>query len=210
MIGETIETSRKSPIDLYLKWVWFKDEKKELDGEEVTVKKGIHKFEFFDKILEKKIYANPVDFIVLEDMAVSITGFNQLKNCGIYSNHIRSSKNEEFNVMLQNGEKLISGIYADIKDDLISYGGKFTRDLLVLQDGCIRDYQFTGSTLKQLNDSLVGIDLNKYKLEFDGFEEKTTGSIKYSVPKWKQGKEINKEEREEVNAKVEILKEYFA
>ena len=41
------------------------------------------------------------------------------------------------------------------------------------------------------------------------YEDFPDGEIPYSIPRWKQGKEITKEERNEAIAKVEILKEYF-
>jgi IMP dehydrogenase/GMP reductase len=79
----------------------------------------------------------------------------------------------------------------------------------VLESGMINSYQFKGSAMFQVNEALKTIDTNNYKVEYDGVENKKKGSISYSVPLFKQGKEITKEERNEAIENVAILKEYF-
>jgi hypothetical protein len=85
-------------------------------------------FKYYDKEKEKIVPVKlPFTFIVL-DQTYTIRGYNKKKQTGIYSNEIRDTREEQFDVKYFDGnEKIARGFWSDIKDKVGSkaVGGKF-------------------------------------------------------------------------------------
>lgn len=76
----------------------------------------------------------PFKFIVLDTLSF-IGGFNEPLNSGIWSNEIRSTRDEKLTVRTSKGV-LVEGYYADIKGDIAKDGGKFGNSVYIAyQDG---------------------------------------------------------------------------
>ena len=185
----TVQTERKqSPIENHLEW-----------------KSKLSQFEMYVKDMQQKVTLLPNTFILLDDR-FTVKGWDDKANSGIWSNSIKRLDQEELKIYSKNG-LLYEGLYN--REKIESFGGKAYKELIVLEWGLVNSYEFKGAAMFQVNESLKTIDTNNYVVEYDGVENKKKGSVSYSVPLWKQGKEITKEERNEAIAKVEILKEYF-
>lgn len=131
-----------------------------------------------------------LDFVLL-DIRSGITGWNNETESGIYSNYVLNSKEEELVVNIGKGQK-ITGLYADIKDEIEKVGGKFANFVFVIAE-INGDYQllrltFTGTGLQtfsefrnsvgrgELYDSVIRLSKNP--------DKKSNGAVKYFVPKF--------------------------
>lgn len=73
-------------------------------------------------------------FIVLDTLSF-VGGYNDSTESGIWSNEIRSTRDEKLTVRTRKGI-LVEGYYADIKDQIKSDGGKFGNSVYIAyQDG---------------------------------------------------------------------------
>ena len=186
----TLQTERKqSPIEYTLEW-----------------KSKESQFEVYIKDIQQKKLLTPETFILLDDR-FTVKGWSDKANSGIWSNSIKRLDHETLKIYDKNG-LLYEGLYN--REKVEAFGGKAYKELVVLETGGINCYQFKGAAMFQVNEALKTIDTNNYVVEYDGVENKKKGSVAYSVPLFKQGREITKEERNEAIAKVEVLKEYFS
>lgn len=98
----------------------------------INFKADSGKFVYWDKQASANVELEELKFVLL-DTRSSITGWSDSESSKIYSNLVRSTKNEQFNV--RSGKTVIaSGLYSDIKDSVIKAGGKFCVQLFALDD----------------------------------------------------------------------------
>lgn len=182
---------------------WF-----EWDSDKSTIK-------HYDKEEKKHIHHKlPFTFLVL-DQTATITGYNEQSESGIYSNEVKSTKNDKLNVKAFKGGVLANGLYADIKDSVKSQGGKFTSNVYIAYKegkqyalGCI---QFKGASLQSWSDfskNHRGSIMTK-AIEIASFDKGKKGKVEYTTPAF-----TLRDASEEANDKaVEMdkqLQEYFA
>lgn len=88
--------------------------------------KGI--FTYWDKEAKQNVEVPyPIKFVNVLERA-TITGFSSEHRCNIKCNEVKSTKNEQFRVgyWKDGTSDFANGLYKDIKDDVVSKGGKFT------------------------------------------------------------------------------------
>lgn len=181
---------------------WF-----EWDSDKSTIK-------YYDKEDKKHIHHKlPFTFLVL-DQTATITGYNEQSQSGIYSNEVKSTKNDKLNVKAFKGGVLGNGLYADIKDAVKSQGGKFTSNVYIAYKegkqyalGCI---QFKGASLQAWSDfskNHRGAIMTK-AIEIASFDKGKKGKVEYTTPSF-----TLRDASEEANDKaVEMdkqLQDYF-
>lgn len=139
----------KSPIEKYINY-----------------KGGNGIFYYYDKDLKETVELESLSNFILLDVRVSITGYNQDTKSNIFSNMVKYLYSEELRISTYENKKkvpLSTGIYADIKNEIKGYNGKFTNNIIGLMDlgkGYeIVDLQLTGAS------NMAWINLvNKYNI----------------------------------------------
>jgi hypothetical protein len=92
--------------------------------------KGV--FQYYDKDTEKNIELPlPLYFIVLDQLS-TVTGFSERLGCGIYSNEVRSTKNEVLHVKSFKSGVHISGLWNDINDEVKAAAGKYCKTVYAM------------------------------------------------------------------------------
>jgi hypothetical protein len=173
-------------------------------------------FTYYDKDEEKKIEIPlPIYFTVLDELN-TISGFNEKFSCGIYSNEVHFTTSEVLRVKTFKGGISITGLYKDIRDNIVAIGGKFAKSVYALMINPDKttefvNFKFKGAAFSAWLDKkfnpltcIVGI--------VDFVEEKK-GKNTYLVPVFKQFKltdEIDAEALHYDEILQAYLKEYKA
>ena len=181
---------------------WF-----EWDSDKSTIK-------YYDKEEKKHIHHKlPFTFLVL-DQTATITGYNEQSQSGIYSNEVKSTKNDKLNVKAFKGGVLGNGLYVDIKDAVKSQGGKFTSNVYIAYKegkqyalGCI---QFKGASLQSWSDfskNHRGAIMTK-AIEIASFDKGKKGKVEYTTPAFTL-RDASEEANEKAVEMDKQLQEYF-
>ena len=196
-ISHTSEKSNSSnnPTKRYLDW-----------------KSNNKSFEYYDKEAGEKVSVElPLKFVFLQHYH-TVKGWHDASQSGIYSNEVFYIGSEEMNVKSFKGGSIASGLYKDIKVDLMNAGAKYHRSVYVmLEDGTIANISMKGAVVKEWSDF---IDVNKSLVDTKWVEVSSTkdqkkGSIKYSTPEFKLGGDLNPNDIKNADRSAEMLKEYL-
>jgi hypothetical protein len=196
-ISHTSEKSNSSnnPTKRYLDW-----------------KSNNKSFEYYDKEAGEKVSVElPLKFVFLQHYH-TVKGWHDASQSGIYSNEVFYIGSEEMNVKSFKGGSIASGLYKDIKVDLMNAGAKYHRSVYVmLEDGTIANVSMKGAVVKEWSDF---IDVNKSLVDTKWVEVSSTkdqkkGSIKYSTPEFKLGGDLNPNDIKNADRSAEMLKEYL-
>ncbi len=113
----------------------------------ITWKSSTKSFSAYDLVQKVTVDLPSNQFTVVAE-TITIAGFNQEQNLGIFSNEIKNTKTEKLIVRTKNGI-LIEGFYTDIKDKLKLLGGNFANNVyVVLKSGETAYIQLSGAPLK--------------------------------------------------------------
>jgi hypothetical protein len=174
------------------------------------------KFYYYDKEEKVKIEIPlPIYFTVLDELS-TITGFSEKHGCGIYSNEVHSVAKEVLRVKTFKGGESITGLYKDIRDNIVAIGGKFTKSVYSLMINPDKSTEFLNFKFRGISFSAwmdKGFDPMKSIVGIVGFEEGKKGKVTYQVPVFKAFKltpEIDEEALRYDQILQEYLKEYFA
>lgn len=146
----------------------------------------------------------PFSFVWLTDVT-SFTGYNELEKASIYSNEVLNDSDlkelfpratKEQLVMYKTlkakmgKETLATGLYADIKDAVVSKGGKYCKPvygLLITDEGTeiVRLLMSGGSIESWIPFSKNKGGLMNNAISCCGSEEREKGSVQYEIPKFK-------------------------
>ena len=196
-ISHTSEKSNSSnnPTKKYLDW-----------------KSNNKSFEYYDKEAGEKVSVDlPLKFVILQHYH-TVKGWHDASQSGIYSNEVFYIGSEEMNVKSFKGGAIASGLYKDIKVDLMNAGAKYHRSVYVmLVDGTIANVSMKGAVVKEWSDF---IEVNKSLVdtkwvEISSAKDQKKGSIKYSTPEFKLGGDLNSDDIKNADRSAELLKEYL-
>lgn len=196
-ISHTSEKSNSSnnPTKKYLDW-----------------KSNNKSFEYYDKEAGEKVSVDlPLKFVFLQHYH-TVKGWHDASQSGIYSNEVFYIGSEEMNVKSFKGGAIASGLYKDIKVDLMNAGAKYHRSVYVmLEDGTIANVSMKGAVVKEWSDF---IEVNKSLVdtkwvEISSTKDQKKGSIKYSTPEFKLGGDLNSDDIKNADRSAELLKEYL-
>ncbi len=169
-------------------------------------------FTYWDKASSSnKKVALPFNMIHLADMS-TIKGWHDASSSGIYSNEVKSTKNEELNVRAFKGGELIKGLYRDIKDRVNALGGDYHASVYGFINGEIVNISLKGAALKAWSDFATenrSSFLGSY-IAFTGALDAKKGSVKYSVPVCEKGGAISAKDNEASELAHSKLTDYFA
>lgn len=171
-------------------------------------------FKFYNKEKgQDELLKLPLKLVHLDEMA-TIKGFHDESNSSLYSNEVRSTVNEILNVRSFKTGEIVSGIYADIKTKIQSAGGKYNKSIYFFHNGDIINLSLQGAALQAWAEFTKDAKKNKSLLDnyilIDAAADMKKGSIKYSIPVFKIGSTIAKEDAKSSDASYDILNAYFA
>jgi hypothetical protein len=172
-------------------------------------------FCYYSKEEEKSTpFALPFRFLCLKFM-YSITGYNEANRQGIYSNEVKDSRLEHFRVKLRDGSYLNSGLYSDIKDDLVKAGGKFTRSIYAITPkGVVVNIRLKASQMQSF--SSIEKFGNRWRdewIQVSSFENKVYKAgdkeVNYTVPVFQFGGSINQADATNADKAYSLISDYF-
>jgi hypothetical protein len=196
-ISHTSEKSNSSnnPTKRYLEW-----------------KSNDKNFSYYDKDAAQKVSVDlPLKFVFLQHYH-TVKGWNDASQSGIYSNEVFYIGSEPMTVRSYKGGEIASGLYKDIKTDLVNAGGKYHRSIYVmLEDGTISNLSIKGSVVREWSEFM---ETNKNLIDNQWVEIKSSkdqkkGSIKYSTPEFTLGKVLTSKESDMANSSASELKIYL-
>ena len=192
--ADAYRTTVESPVKKYLSW-----------------SSNDKCFNFYDKeTKENKKLTLPLTLIHLDEMS-TVKGWHDSSASGIYSNEVRSTKNEELNVRAFKGGDLVKGIYQDIKLKIQSLGGHYCVSIYAFVDNEIVNISLKGSALMAWSDftkdnrkSFLG-----NVIEIKTAAEGKKGAVKYTTPTFTLGGAISLDVSEKAEVAYDSLKEYL-
>lgn len=192
--ADSYRTQTESPVTKYLTW----------SSENKC-------FSYYDR--EKKENVNvklPITFIHLDELS-AIKGWHDASSSGIYSNEVRSTKNQELNVRSFKGGELVKGIYQDIKLRIASFGGHYVCSLYAFMDGEVVNISLKSSSLmvwsdfsKENRKSFAGTTI-----QVASFTDGKKGAVKFSTPLFTLGKPISLTDNEKSEEAYTLLQAYI-
>jgi hypothetical protein len=143
-------------------------------------------FQYWDKNLKKNIRPElPIKFIVLDELS-TIKGFSDAHQAGIYSNEVRSIKNQILNVRIFKAKTQIVGRYDDIKGRVKEEGGKFCKSVYAAlingEELELVNFQLTGAAFKSWCDK--NVDTSKEGVVVSTTTNAKKGKVEYKIPNW--------------------------
>jgi hypothetical protein len=144
-------------------------------------------WKYWDKEEEKQVFIDlPIFFIVLDQLS-TIKGFSDEHNCGIFSNEVKYLGKEVLKVRSFKGGISITGKYSDIKGEVKSAGGKFTKSIYALmidKEGDnheIVNFQLSGAAFSAWMDFKFSAQQHIVSITDEIIKEKK-GAISYYKP----------------------------
>lgn len=192
--ADAYSTQVESPVKKYLSW-----------------SSNDKCFTFYDR--EKKenvLLPLPLTFIHLDELS-TIKGWHDASSSGIYSNEIRSTKNQELNVRSFKGGEVVKGLYQDIKLRIQAAGGHYCASIYALLNGEVVNISLKGSALmgwsdfsKENRKSFLGSTIEVAKTL-----EGKKGAVKFYTPVFTIGKPISLSDNERAEEEYDNIKAYL-
>lgn len=153
-------------------------------------------FMYYDRELkiDRKVEL-PITLVYFDSFA-SIKGFHDPSQSSIYSNEVKSTKNEILTVRSFKVGDLVSGLYQDIKSKVDDLGGHYNASIYAMLDGEIVNISMKGAVLQHWSD-FGKANFKKFltnEILINTHLDAKKGSVKYSVPVFELGGEISKED----------------
>jgi hypothetical protein len=183
----------QSPVTKYL--TWSSDEKG---------------FKVFDKKAEgKSVMALPIKFIHYDEFS-TIKGWDENAKAGIYANEVKNTKAEVLTVRTKN-RVIAEGFYQEIKPTVNAAGGDYHVSLYAELGGEIVNFALKASALGAwstfANDNRKKLLTNYVKVT--GSKEEKKGAVKYHVPVFEIGDEIEANVSKSSDEKYDGLALFF-
>lgn len=164
---------------------------------------GEGKINYYDKEKEEQITVPfPFTFLVLDELN-GVTGFSEKDRSGIWSNDVRDMRKEELIVRSKSGI-LARGLYANIKAEIVSKGGKYTKQIYIAykdESGelVIGHFKASGAALTAWIELTKKLDVYKAAVVISGAKKAKKGATTYYVPVF-EGQNVGKSTEEAANA----------
>lgn len=166
-------------------------------------------FSYYDKASGDNIAVElPLRFVFLQHYH-TIKGWNDSTQTGIYSNEVFYIGKENLNVQTFKGKKIASGLYKDIKPDVVAAGGKYHRSVYVmLEDGSIANIALKGAVVKEWSDFMEASRnlIDNQWVEVTSTKDEKKGSVKYSVPVFSLSKPLTVDQSNQADSAAGALK----
>jgi hypothetical protein len=205
MSFRTLNKTEKTSTNPAVKFLEWKSEKK--------------CFQYYDKEKAENVEVHlPLKIQFLEDFH-TIRGFSDSESTGIYSNEIKFTSKDVLNVKTFSGKEIASGLYNDIRLNIIDAGGKYHKSIYCILNGEIVNISIKGSVVSAFSlfssgDKKMNIQGNSNRfeshfIEINDFKEMKKGATKYTVPNFTIGKSYSKKDLEIAKDNYSVIVEYF-
>lgn len=158
--------------------------------------------------------ALPFRFLLLDQLA-AVKGWHDQSDSGIFSNEVRSTKQDELRVKSFKGGELATGLYAAIREQVVSLGGHFVASLYIAyesDDGdlTIGNLQLKGSQLRAWSEfsKQHRKELLSKAIVINGFGEGKKGKVVYRFPKFDIADPTDSESQQALGLD-QLLQEYL-
>ena len=168
-------------------------------------------FSFYDKESQQNVRVElPLKVLFLEHYH-TVKGWNNASESGIFSNEVYSIGKEPLSVKSFKGGEIASGLYKEIKTEIKSEGAVYYRSIYVMTEtGELINLQLKGSAVSNYsnfyNDNNHLLD-NQW-IEVNEFQEGKSGAVSYTVPVFKVGDFLTKEQNLKADDVVSVLQSY--
>jgi len=189
------EQRSSNPTSKYLEW-----------------KSNDKRFSYYDKQAGQNVAVDlPLKFVFLQHYH-TVKGWNDSSASGIYSNEVFYIGSEPMTVRSFKGGVIAEGLYKDIKNDLVTAGGKYHRSIYaMLEDGTIANISLKGAGVREWSDFMEAnkslVDGNW--IEISSAKQQKKGSINYSTPEFKAGSRLSKSDSQNADIVAGKLKNYL-
>lgn len=151
---------------------------------------NINSWFYYDKHLKNKVFfnKNPIRVIILDQLS-TVTGYSDKDKAGIYANEVKYAA-DILNVRTFRGTTIAKGTWKEIKDQVESKGGKYTKSVyaaMITNTGLeLVNIKFHGSALNWIehrfreDGSIIEI------LNGDESTKEKKGHNEYYAPRYKQ------------------------
>ncbi|MCF0074008.1 hypothetical protein LZD49_26235 [Dyadobacter sp. CY261] len=169
-------------------------------------------FCFYDKESEARIAEPlPFNFLILRQ-SIRITGVDKQTNQQILSNEVRSVSKEPLNVRLRDGKVLSTGYWSEIKEEVNSFGGHYTKIIFAMDAaGSMICLRIRGKGLQAWGDT-IGKSQRRQRDEWivvNGYQEDFYDEKPFSWPTFEFGGSISKEMWQRSDDLYKELEEYY-
>lgn len=192
--SDAFKAKAESPVKMYLNW-----------------SSNDKCFTFYDRTLKTdRALKLPVKLIYLDSLS-SIRGFDDASQSSIYSNEVKSTKNEQLVVRSFKGGELVKGLYQDIKLKIVEKGGHYNASLYAVIDGQIVNISMKGAVLQHWSDfnKESGKKFLNHYIVINSALDAKKGSVKYSVPVFEIGETIDDKDGKLGDKLYDELASYF-
>lgn len=203
-MSRNISSASKSPVKKFIEY-----------------KGGDGHFEYYDKEKKERIEISlPLTFIVLDDTRMTVTGFNDESNSGIYSNEV-GKPSGSLRVKSHRGGIIAEGPWDKIKDKVTSknVGGRYCKVVYaIVKTDNTEDhpsgweyvaFKFDGAAIGAWFEFSGSADLMDYGVKIvDEFIDAKKGKTEYKVPVFESVR-LSKDSVAVADKMYGPLKEYF-
>jgi len=160
---------------------------------------------------ERIAYPLPFRFAPLKFMN-SITGYDENRRQGIFSNEVADTRSERLRVLYRDGSTCAQGYYSEIKEAVNAAGGRFTRSIYaVTPKGAIVNIKLKGTQMVSFGAiEKFGKRWQDEWIEVSSFNHATTPDGKlYSIPVFTFGTSFDKKTCDSIDQAYSVVKNYF-
>lgn len=190
---------QETNLETYTNWTMiFGEERKERIVTKYLEWKGWKDawyFTYYDKDKWENVVKEIKSFIILKK-GYTVKWYSEQNNSFIYSNEVEMIGQEEMNVRTHSWKTIATGIYKDIKWDILSAWGKLHIALTVMLDNKeVIQFFLKGQNFFNFTEIMNTIDINNHKITFEWAEDMKKWANKYKAPIFVQWEAITAEER---------------
>lgn len=197
-MGQFWQQEYVNPVDVYIQF--------KAGGEDAL--RG--KFYTYDKEAKQNVEVELGEFIIVKT-AYTVIGYSDRHETGIFSNTVDYLR-EELDVRTYDSkltgkkETIAHWLYADIKGDILAWGGRlYGVYYILLSDGRLAYLSLKGMAWMNLSTALKAYGYDKVKYKVSEINEEKKGWTKFLVPVFGQGADITEAEAKNALAKVALL-----
>lgn len=169
-------------------------------------------FQYYNKETKEKVNMTlPFKFLTLKEMH-TVKGWNDSSESAIYSNEVKYIGSDPLSVKSFKGGELANGLYKDIRTRIKDCGGHYVKSVyIMMESGDIYNLQLKGSAVQAWGDftKKTRLRLADEWVEVVKAQEKTKGSIKYSVPVFEFNQSLSENDGMKADEVYHILDMYM-
>lgn len=178
---------------------------------------GEHKkFSYYIKETKENVLVDlPLRFLTLGRPLFCVKGYNEKLSLGLYSNEVRSVKDEMVVRYFDKNQPIIAkGVWADVKEKAGNVGGKYHLSVYGydLENKEIINLEIKGNGIGEWGDLFKKCSsrLADEIVIVKGFKDGKKGNVKYTYPIFELERSVSDDELDEVINALDELKKYHA